>query len=96
MGEGQGYGNSHSMSDLTAAAVAALVPEAATGQPARVPESHDQPVLPSVSAAPADVRVLRQLYEWGEYAFLKPSFHLSYILDAGANIGIASVLFATM
>ena len=40
--------------------------------------------------------MLRQLYEWGEYQFLKPSFRLASILDAGANIGIASVLFATM
>ncbi|CAI6005362.1 unnamed protein product [Closterium sp. NIES-64] len=40
--------------------------------------------------------VLRQAYEWGEQNFLKPHFHFDSILDAGANIGLTSVLFATM
>ncbi|CAI7782392.1 unnamed protein product [Closterium sp. NIES-54] len=35
-------------------------------------------------------------YEWGEQNFLKPHFHFDSILDAGANIGLTSVLFATM
>lgn len=43
-----------------------------------------------------DTLVLRQLYEWGEHNFLKPEFKFNTILDAGANIGLASVLFATM
>ncbi|CAI5490328.1 unnamed protein product [Closterium sp. Naga37s-1] len=40
--------------------------------------------------------VLRQAYEWGEQNFLKPHFHFDSILDAGANIGLTSVLFATI
>ena len=44
----------------------------------------------------SDTRVLRQLYEWGEHQFLKPRFKFDSILDAGANIGLASVLFANM
>lgn len=43
-----------------------------------------------------DSRVLWQLFEResGEHDFLKPHFNLKAILDAGANIGIASALFA--
>lgn len=44
----------------------------------------------------SDTLVLRQLYEWAEHDFLKPNMPFNAILDAGANIGIASVLFATM
>lgn len=44
----------------------------------------------------SDSLVLRQLYEWGEHNFLKPYFRFNAILDAGANIGLASALFATM
>ncbi|CAI5473823.1 unnamed protein product [Closterium sp. Yama58-4] len=43
-----------------------------------------------------DTLVVRQAYEWGEQNFLKPYFHFDSILDAGANIGLTSVLFATM
>ncbi|GJP30017.1 hypothetical protein CLOM_g22039 [Closterium sp. NIES-68] len=43
-----------------------------------------------------DTLVVRQAYEWGEQNFLKPYFQFDSILDAGANIGLTSVLFATM
>lgn len=49
--------------------------------------------LPSLMT---DTLVLRQLYEWAEHDFLKPNMPFNTILDAGANIGIASVMFATM
>lgn len=44
----------------------------------------------------ADTLVLRQLYEWAEHDFMKPNMPFNAILDAGANIGVASVMFATM
>lgn len=44
----------------------------------------------------SDTLVLRQLYEWAEHDFLKPNMPFNAILDAGANIGVASVMFATM
>eukprot|EP00897_Mesotaenium_endlicherianum_P003046 jgi/Mesen1/276/ME1152359C09517 len=42
----------------------------------------------------SDVKVLDQLVERGEYDRVEPRYNFTSILDAGANVGIASVLFS--
>ena len=41
-----------------------------------------------------DPLVARQLMEFGEYDFVRPDMEHATILDAGANCGIASLIFA--
>ncbi|GBG76488.1 hypothetical protein CBR_g22236 [Chara braunii] len=43
----------------------------------------------------SDLNVVRQLFEHQEYSFVA-DFHPKTILDAGGNVGMASVIFATL
>eukprot|EP00270_Netrium_digitus_P002884 TRINITY_DN13255_c0_g1_i2.p1 TRINITY_DN13255_c0_g1~~TRINITY_DN13255_c0_g1_i2.p1 ORF type:complete len:418 (+),score=91.91 TRINITY_DN13255_c0_g1_i2:272-1525(+) len=43
----------------------------------------------------SDILVVRQLFENSEYSVVRPEWKFKSILDAGANVGIATAIFAT-